>query len=71
MENKLNIEADGLYFGKVNIGDVYQEVDGYFVFVPGGRGGAWSAHELKMVAEFLDELNEPWDTEVREYFENN
>ena len=67
----LHLEADGLYYGNVLIGDVYQEVDGYFVFVPGGRGGYWSSHELKMVSEFLDELNEPWDREVKEYFENN
>lgn len=68
----LSIEADGLYFGKVRIGDVYQEVDGYYVYVaPLDSRGAFTSYDLKIIAEFLDELNEPWDKEVREYFENN
>lgn len=71
MDRSLHIETDGLYYGNVLIGDAYREVDGYYVFVPGGRGAAWSSSELKMVAEFLDEINEPWDKQIQEYFENN
>lgn len=71
--SKLSMKDGSLYYGNgVYIGKVYVEVDGYWVWVaPNPSTGCWSSGELKMIAEFLDELNEPWDKEVREFFENS
>ena len=27
-----------------------------------------SSNDLKMIASFLDEINEPWDKQVKQYF---
>lgn len=64
---KLVYESNNLWYGNVHLGEIYQEVDGYHVFVP-GKSGAWSSHNLREVAEFLDNLNAEWDAEVREFF---
>lgn len=55
-----------LYYNNgVLLGDVIMEVDGYYTFWPEGHGGYWEAHMLRAVADCLDELNEPWDTQIR------
>jgi len=68
--DRLRVENGRLIFvpnGK-DIGSVYQEVDGYYVFWPDGVG-FWESHMLREIADLLDAMNEPWDTEVRNYFE--
>lgn len=70
MSEQLRVDNGKLIFvpnGK-EIGDIYQEVDGYFVFWPTGTG-FWESHMLREIADLLDAMNEPWDTEVRNYFE--
>lgn len=67
---RLRVENGRLIFvpnGK-EIGDVYQEVDGYYVFSSAIQG-FWESHMLREIANLLDSLNEPWDTEVRNYFD--
>lgn len=70
--NKLSMKDGRLYYTNgAYIGEVYVEVDGYWVWVaPEPSTGCWSSGVLKEIAEFLDELNGPWDKEVREYFNN-
>lgn len=63
----LILENGNLWYGNVRLGAVYQEVDGYYVFVP-EMNGAWSSHYLREIADFLDNLNAEWDAEVQEYF---
>jgi hypothetical protein len=53
----------------IAIGECYIEVDGYWVWVPPDRGGCWEPHALRVVADFLDEKNAKWDSELRAYFE--
>ena len=71
MSERLRIEDDKLIFvpnGKV-IGDVYREVDGYYVFWPTGTG-FWESHMLREIADLLDAANKPWDDELTEFFRN-
>lgn len=51
-----------------HLGELYQEVDGYYVFAPDGQGG-WDSRGMRTIANKLDELNEPYDAEVNAYFE--
>ena len=53
------------------LGEFYREVDGYYVFVFAEPNvGCWEAHVLREIADTLDEMNAPWDAEVKAHFEN-
>jgi uncharacterized protein (DUF2164 family) len=45
-----------------------QDVDGYYYYWPGktDREGHYAAHHLREIAEALDEINKPWDDEIKE-----
>lgn len=47
------------------IGYLYMEVDGYYVYQPVNVNGCWSAYEMRIIADKLDELNKDWDEQVR------
>lgn len=50
----------------VYIGDVYKEVDGYYVFWPHReRFGFWSAEYMIEIGNKLNELNKEWDDIVK------
>ena len=42
-----------------------QEVDGYDV-IAFDKPGFWTAESLRVIADYLDERNEPWDEMIRE-----
>jgi hypothetical protein len=47
-------------------GELYCEVDGYYVYWPDeSLQGCVSAEFLREIADKLDELNRPWDEEVK------
>lgn len=51
----------------VALGEIYMEVDGYYVFEPGrDSNGFWEAYVLRAIADKLDEMNKAWDAEVTE-----
>jgi hypothetical protein len=35
-----------------------------------GYQGSWSSYDLRVIADLLDDLNKPWDNQVKEYFNN-
>lgn len=47
-------------------GQIYREVDGYFVFAPNDRGGFFDAQSLRAIADYLDQLNKDWDAQIQE-----
>lgn len=49
----------------VLLGDLIREVDGYFTFWPEGHGGYWAAYVMRAIADCMDELNAPWDEQIR------
>lgn len=49
--------------------DIIQGDDGYYVYWPIKNKGCLDAWELRLIADYIDELNEPWDKQMREYFE--
>lgn len=69
--NRLTYDEDtgNVYYsnGKL-IGEIYMEVDGYYVYVFPSSAGCWEAAVLREIADLLDYLNAPWDAEVRKYF---
>lgn len=48
--------------------DIYQEIDGYYVYGPLNFKGYLSEHHLLKIVEILKELNDPWDRQINEYF---
>jgi hypothetical protein len=50
------------------IGNLVQDVDGYWKYsFPNGHG-LWDASNFQMLADMLTELNMTWDNEINEYF---
>jgi hypothetical protein len=59
-------------FGGKIIGEIYCEVDGYYVFnMDGFGGGSWDAKGLRAISDKLDEMNKPFDDQLTEYFKKN
>jgi hypothetical protein len=52
------------------IGNVIQDVDGYWKYAFPNSHGLWEDGMLEMLATMLTELNKPWDDDVRSFFEN-
>ena len=50
--------------------DIIPGDDGYYIFWP-INGGAFTAHNLREIADELDRLNAPWDAEVKRYFDEH
>lgn len=58
-----------VYTNGVEIGEIYVEVDGFYVFVPNiTRGGFWTEHLLKTLANLLKELNQPIEADYKAFF---
>lgn len=47
------------------VGELYQEVDGYYVFHPIHRQGYWDEMSLRQIVDKMQELNAPWDAQVQ------
>lgn len=63
-----NSEVSGtLFHGDHNVGSVYMEVDGYWVWEPPRtvRWGFFAPHHLRRIADKLDEMNKEWDDIVQ------
>lgn len=45
--------------------------DGFYYFDPQPNLGVFSAHHLREIANKLDEMNEPWEKEIANYFAFN
>jgi len=44
---------------------IYKEIDGYDVIQFAGSG-FWTAESLRVIADYLDERNKPWDYIINE-----
>jgi hypothetical protein len=42
--------------------------DGYYMYWPTTNLGAYTAHNLRIIADELDRKNKPWDDQVQAYF---
>lgn len=56
------------YSNGIFMGELYMEVDGFYVYEPVLRGGFWEAYVLREIADKLDELNKPWQQNIDDYF---
>lgn len=53
----------------VYMGDVYQEVDGFYVFWPNKElTGFWGEEDMYEVYKLLRDKNKPWQDEIDRYF---
>ena len=52
---------------KVALQDIYMESDGFYVFSQ-RAGGFYTATDLRIIADFLEELNLAWKNDIGEYF---
>lgn len=67
--NNIIFKNNKFYFNDIVLGDVYKEVDGFYVFVPHTFGGYWDAWALRKIGNKLDEMNKPWREKIeRELF---
>lgn len=67
---KLVLVHPGLYRAETvtgrSLGDIYREVDGYYVWWPELAGGCLGEGFLQAMADHLHMLNLEWDKQVRE-----
>ena len=64
-------KSEGVYVNGKLIGHVMRFEDGYYAFMNlAGLNGSWSSYDLRMIADLLDDLNKPWDSQVKEYFDS-
>jgi hypothetical protein len=67
---KLNYEPPNLYwYNGSHMGEVLQDVDGFYKWLPLHKGGYLDEGVLFAVARLLNELNKPWENEINEYFD--
>ena len=53
----------------VKLGEILMAEDGYYVFFSDdSKRGFWEAYILRQIADRLDEINKPWDDQVKQYF---
>lgn len=74
MKLKLEQVAKTAYNVKTNhgikLGEFYQEVDGFYVFLPVESSGFLSEEFLEALLFELQQLNALWKENIRNYFEN-
>ena len=68
--NEIKVVKEGtnraVYLRNILIGDIYAEVDGYYVFEPNIKhGGYWPQWLLQFLCEKLDELNKEVDAIIQ------
>ncbi len=64
--NKIIFKDGKFYYEKIALGDVYKEVDGFYVFVPYVSGGFWESWVLREIADKLDSMNREWWEKIEE-----
>lgn len=57
-----------LYINDKLIGDFVMDVDGYYYFKPITNDGYWNSNALRIIADYLDKINESYDRHVIKYF---
>ena len=58
-----------LYFKEVHIGYAIQDIDGFFYYLPNSPiNGYWGENHLRMVADYLEKVNKPWNDKLDELF---
>ena len=50
------------------VNDIITNDDGYKIFFPTDTMGYLTSFDLRIIADYIDELNKDWDTEVQSYF---
>jgi hypothetical protein len=65
-----NGEYEVSYYNGIVLGSIYMETGGDYVWdFDRTRAGYWSGHVLRAIADKLEELNAPYELELKEFFE--
>lgn len=67
----LDLEGSVLKFNNKPIGIIYKDADGYYVFEPDCNCGFYDEYGLRLIANYLEELNKPLNESLKEYFKND
>lgn len=54
------------YFKKIELGNAYREVDGFYVFEFKQIQGCWSDYVLREIADILTDLNREYHKKINE-----
>lgn len=68
-----NVNEIEVYYNTILLGDIYKEVDGFFVFSFNcdlRREGFWTEYVFLTIGNKLKELNNEWNEQIEEYFQN-
>lgn len=53
----------------VKVGEILRDYDGYWYFWPEMRCGYWMAPHMRWIADKIDELDAPYEAELKAYFD--
>jgi hypothetical protein len=56
--------VDAIYCNGVKLGELLQDVDGFYKFFPESRAGYWEEAVMRDIADALDALNSAWEFEI-------
>jgi len=69
---EINKSNHRVLFGNRLLGHFIMDVDGFYYFdYVTAPNGLWTSYSLRMVADLLEEMNKPYENNVKEYFEKN
>lgn len=51
------------------LGTFELDESGFYNFWCSGREGSWSSHSLRLIADKLDDINKPFEEELKKYFD--
>ena len=60
-----------IYYKTKLIGNAILDVDGSYYFCANGINGYWNEYSLRLIADTLAWLNEPWEIKIKQAFEND
>lgn len=65
----IELKGKELFFHNgVKLGEILAGDDGFKQFWPELRGGYWETYVLRQIADMVDEINAPWEKQIRDFF---
>ena len=55
-----------VYYNGVDMGTLEYGDDGYLYYWPSIKSGCWNAEPMREIADLLDQLNAPWDEQLKQ-----
>ena len=66
--NQIEIEKQSLISKPKQYNDIVMADDGFYCYWPDGTKGFLTSNNLRIIADYLDEINASWQKNIDDYF---